>query len=163
MMKRLGRFAMGGADYRLPLSTYGASFSRTASGTAVGLNSPRFTATSTYLPVATMTSFVLAAAHFEVEVDRARADLSKVRVDDEQLVERDRMEEVALDVDARKPESEVVEERPVRQAARAEQLDLGQPEEAQVRLIVDDAGGVDVFPADVLGNGKAHGLRIRER
>jgi hypothetical protein len=94
-------------------------------------------------------------------MDRARSDFSEVGIYDEQLIERHRMEEVAFDVNARKPEAEVVEKGAVREAARAEQLDLGKAEEAEIGLVVDDAGGIDVFPADVLGHGKAHGLRIR--
>src|ERR1019366_3715590 len=50
-----------------------------------------------------------AAMHFEVQVDRAAADLAEVGVDDQQLVERYGVEEVALDVDARQPEAELVE------------------------------------------------------
>ena len=66
------------------------------------------------------------------------------------------MEEVALHVHARQPDFQLVEQPPVRQPAGAEQLDLGQAEEAEVRLVIDDAGGVDVLPADVLGDRKAH-------
>jgi len=52
-------------------------------------------------------------------MDRADPDLSKKRLDDQQLIERDRMEEIAFDVDARQPDAEVVEKRLERETARS--------------------------------------------
>src|SRR5439155_15161222 len=63
---------------------------------------------------------------------------------------------VALDVHARQPDSDVIEQRPIRQSAVPEELRLGQSEETEIRLIVDDAGGVDVFPSNVFGDGELH-------
>ena len=138
-------------------STYGASFSRTASGTGTGLNSPRRTQTRMYCPLATTISGSSRARHFELQLDRARPDAAEVGIDHQQLIERDRMKEIALHVHARQPEPHLVHQRLVRQPAGAEQLHLGQPEEAEIGLVVDDPRRVDVFPADVLGYGEAHG------
>src|ERR1043166_5962572 len=95
--------------------------------------------------------------HLEIHMERARAEVSEIGVDDQELVERHRKEKVALDVDPRQPDSDVLDQRLVRQPARPEELDLRKTEEAEVRLVVDDSRRVDVFPPDVLGNRELHG------
>src|SRR5687767_12618977 len=93
---------------------------------------------------------LLAPAHLEVEVDRRSPDPAEVRLDDEELVELHRLEELALDAPARQPDAEGLVEELVVEPGRPEELRLREREEPQVRLVVDDPGGVDVLPADVL-------------
>ena len=96
-------------------------------------------------------------------MDGRRSDSGEICLDDEELVELDGSMEVALDPDARQPDPERFDEIPVGQSGRPKHLRLGQSEEPQVRLVVDDAGGVDVFPADVLLDAVACQRRLLSR
>lgn len=82
-------------------------------------------------------------------MDRGPSDSAEVGLNDEKLVELDRLKEVALDTHARQPDTQDFEKEAVVQAGRPKQLRLGEAEEAQVRLIVNDACRVDILPADV--------------
>ena len=101
------------------------------------------------------------AADLEVEVDRRPPDPAEVRLDRKQLVELDGQKEVALDAHARQPDAQHLEEETVVQPGGPQQLRFGEPEESEVRLVVDDARGVNVLPADVLLDCVAgHGERL---
>jgi hypothetical protein len=58
--------------------------------------------------------------------------------------------EVALDPHARQPDAQDFKEEAVVQSRRAQQLRFGEPKEPQIRLVVNDARGVNIFPADIL-------------
>jgi hypothetical protein len=89
-------------------------------------------------------------------VDGAPTDLPKVCIDDQQFVEGHGMKEIALHMDAWQPDAEAIKELAIGKTAGTEELHFGQSEEAQISLIVDDAGGIDVFPPDVLLDREPH-------
>jgi len=100
------------------------------------------------------------APDLEVEVDRRPADPAEPGLDHEELVQLDGPEEVALDPNARQPDPERLEQVPVGQTGRAQELGLRERKEPQVRLIVDDPRGVDVLPADVFLDRVAGQIRL---
>src|SRR5215207_738324 len=89
-------------------------------------------------------------AHLEVEPQRFGADAADVDADLQQVVELRGPVEVAFEMRAREPHVKLVEHHAVRQADRAEQLRLGELEEAYVGAVEDDARRVHVAPADAL-------------
>src|SRR5262249_24412916 len=88
-------------------------------------------------------------ADLEIQMERGPADLARVGLDREKLVELHRPMEIAFDTHARKPDSENLEEEPVVQPRLSVHFRFRQAEEPKVGLIVDDPGGVDVLPAHV--------------
>jgi len=90
------------------------------------------------------------ALDLEVQVDRGSPDPAEIRLDHQQLVELDGLVEVALDAHARQPDAQDFKEEAVVQSRRAQQLRFGEPKEPQIRLVVNDARGVNIFPADIL-------------
>src|SRR5712692_5639223 len=81
---------------------------------------------------------------------RPVSDLAGVRLDGQHLIQLDRAVELTFDPDSWQPDPERLEEEAVIQARLPQHLRFGQGEEAQISLVVDDPGRVDVLPADVL-------------
>src|SRR5438105_8864853 len=92
---------------------------------------------------------IFLASNLEVDVDGAPSDFPEIGLHHEQLIEHHRLKEIALDMHARQTDAHLLEQVVVAQAAGAKQLRFGQTEKAEVGLVVDDAGGVDVLPPDV--------------
>jgi hypothetical protein len=92
------------------------------------------------------------APHLEIQTQRLVADAPDVDADFKQVVELRGAPEVAFEVRAREPHVQLVEHHAVGQADGAEQLRLGELEEADVRAVEDDARGVHVAPTDALLN-----------
>ena len=94
------------------------------------------------------------APHLEVEPERLASDAPDVGADFEQVVEPRGAAEVAFEVGARQPDVQFVEHHAVGEAGGAEQLRLGELEEAYVSTVEDYPRGVNVAPADALLDAK---------
>jgi hypothetical protein len=90
------------------------------------------------------------APNLEVQMNRGPANSAEIGLHHEELVELDRHVEIALDPHTREPEAVGFRQNAVGEPGRAQQLGFRERKEAQVRLVVDDARGVYVLPADVL-------------
>src|SRR5207244_11174381 len=112
-------------------STYAANFSRSACGTGTGANSPFFTVTTTYLPLATTWS----GCSLRRTSKSMWIDVVPILPNQASTTSRS-----SSTTGWWKSHSTWTRGS---QPARAIELGLGEAEEAQVGLIVDDAGGVD--------------------
>src|SRR5438132_11173104 len=87
------------------------------------------------------------AADFEIETQRCSSSLSYPHADFQKIVELRRAMKVTLQMHARQPDVQLVEDHAVRQTDRAEQFRLGNFKKANVRAVKNDAGGVHIAPA----------------
>ena len=92
--------------------------------------------------------------HIEVDLKGARPEAGEVRRDPELVVEPRRVVEARLEMDAREPHVESIENIAVRDARGAEKLHLGDLEEPDVRSVEDDPGLVDRGPTDAFVYGE---------
>src|ERR1700682_784741 len=95
-------------------------------------------------------SRVRLAPDLEVEAHGRPADPAEERLDDEELVELDGPPEIAFDAHPGEPDAENLEKKFVIQPRGPEQLRFREAEEPQIGLVIDDPGGVDVLPPNVL-------------
>src|SRR5262245_7681495 len=94
------------------------------------------------------------AAHLEVELDGGAADAADADLGLQLLVQPRGRAQVELKTHARQPDVERLPQRGIRKSRRAEQLGLGELDQARIRVPADQAAHVDVAPAHVLAHAK---------